>query len=307
MDTAVRATPARLTPGQQKALQAVVQHIRREGMAAGEHLTESSLAQLIGTSRSPVRVVLDYLQSKGVTRYDRNRGYFLALGSDSIPADLLTDAHAGEDPVYLRLATFRFEGKLPDSVTETEVSRLLDASRAEVHKALLRAQDEGWAEKATGYGWELLPMVDSLEAYDDLYAVRIALEPACVLNPKFRPDKAELAALRREQQELSGRDPATLSPIEVFESNARFHATIAGWSHNQVAIQILRRLDRVRRLAEYRQAARPLPRQVMIHEHCDVLDAIESGDTLTAASLLRAHLDSARRKKVIPTAFGPQA
>jgi DNA-binding GntR family transcriptional regulator len=202
------------------------------------------------------------------------------------------------------LANYRFDGKVADSATEADLVRLLGASRADVRKALARAQDEGWVEKAAGYGWEFLPMVDTLEAYEDLYAVRIALEPSCLLNAKFKPIRAELHALRAEQMALVT-GSSELTPIEIFESNARFHAAIASWSGNAMAIQILRRLDRIRRLAEYRQATRVLPRQELAHEHCEILDAIEVGDMLAAASLLRTHLDGARRKKAIPSAFEP--
>lgn len=288
-------------------MQAVLQHIRELGLAQESHLAESVLAKQIGTSRSPVRAVLDHLQGLGVTRYDRNRGYFLAVDGASIPLSLGGDVQSRNERVYLHLANARFEGLVPESATETEVSRLLGVSRPDAHKALLRAEEEGWAQKTAGYGWEFLATVDSVEGYDDLYAVRVALEPACVLSPKFRPNRAELARLRAEQLAIAAADPADLTPVLLFESNARFHATIASWSQNQVAIQILRRLDRVRRLAEYRQATRPLPRDELANEHCEILDAIEAGDTLTAASMLRTHLDGARRKKVIPTAFGPKA
>lgn len=296
--------PSTLTVGQRKVLQAIVQYVRRERLRAGEHLPEWLLAKLVGTSRSPVRVVLDYLQAQGVARYDRNKGYFLAVDAADIPASMLEAEHVlEEDPVYLRIARWRFEGKLADSVTEAELARLLGASRAEVHRALMRAQDEGWVERTAGYGWEFAPTVDTLDAYDDLYAVRLALEPACLLSTKFRPVRSELLAIRQEQTAIATGEVSHFTPVELFESNSRFHAIVVGWSGNAVAIGILRRLDRLRRLTEYRQAERPLPRRELALEHCKILEAIELGDTMLAASLLRAHLDGARRKKAIAAAF----
>lgn len=287
-------------------MRAVLEHIRDRSLPQESHLAESVLAKHIGTSRSPVRAVLDHLQHFGITRYDRNRGYFLAVEARQIPVSLGASVESRTDRVYLQLAHARFEGRLPSEATETEISRLLSVSRPDTHKALLRAEEEGWAQKAAGYGWEFLPTVDSLELYDDLYAVRVALEPAGILSPKFRPDRAELAKLREEQLAIAGTDPADLDPVHLFESNTRLHTAIARWSHNQVAVQILERLDRMRRLAEYRQATRPLPRAELAHEHCAILDAIEAGDMLAAASLLRSHIDGARRKKVTSTAFGPR-
>lgn len=304
MDTASASTaPSNLTLGQQKVLHAVVEHIRSRGLQQDEHLTESNLAQITGTSRSPVRAVLEHLQRLAVVRYDKNRGYFLNMPASALPTGIGEVIQSRDDQVYLALASARFEGRLPAAATETDLSRLLDVTRSDVHKALRRAEHEGWAEKSAGYGWEFLPTVDSLDTYDDLYAVRVALEPAGVLNPKFKPNRAQLSELRDEQRRIAEADPQTLSPVYLFEANSRFHSTIASWSQNHVAIQILQRLDKARRLTEYRQATRPLPRDALANEHCGILDAIESGDTLTAASLLRIHLDGARRQKVTKGVF----
>lgn len=276
-------------------------------MQAEAHLREWELANLVGTSRSPVRVVLEYLRDAGVARYDRNKGYFLAVDAVDIPSSLLDVEQGGKDRVYRQIARMRFEGKLADSVTEADLCRLLCEGRSDVHQAMVRARDEGWVDKATGYGWNFVPTIDTLEAYDDLYAVRLALEPACVMSTKFRPVRTELLALRREQMGIANGDVKHLVAVELFESNSRFHATLVRWSHNTVAIGVLQRLDRLRRLTEYHQAERPLPRRELALEHCRVLDAIEAGDTMLAASLLRSHLDQARQKKAIAAAFASRA
>jgi DNA-binding GntR family transcriptional regulator len=146
-------------------------------------------------------------------------------------------------------------------------------------------------------------MIDSLDAYDDMYMLRVAIEPAGILSPKFRPKREELRALRREQQEMLDGGYEVISAIDLFESNTRLHETIAAWSNNRFALQTLRRLDKMRRLAEYRQARQPLPRQALAQEHLDILDAIEAGDVLAAAGLMRQHIDAARRKKAVTEVF----
>lgn len=294
------------TLSQKKAIQAIVSHVRRERFEAGQHLPEWGLAQLIGTSRSPIRVALDHLTELGVVRYDRNKGYSLMVDAAAIPDDTLKSVAEAEDPVYLRLADARFRGQVSGSMMEADLMRLLNVSRADLRRALQRAETEGWAEKETGYGWEFASSVDSLEAYEDLYALRIAIEPAGILSAKFMPDAAELNALRREQQSIADGGFRSLTPVERFESNAQFHATIAKWSGNKLAIQTLRRLDRMRRVVEYHQARRDLPRAELALEHLAILDAIEAGDTISAAALLRNHLDSSRRKKAVPAAFVDQ-
>jgi DNA-binding GntR family transcriptional regulator len=292
-----------LTNSQQKALREIVSHVRRERLAPGTHLVESALAKRLGTSRSPVRVALDRLVAAGVMRYDRNRGYFVHAAVEELPRDVLDEMHSVDDPLYLRLADARFKGEIPEAVTEADLTRLLGASRADVRKVLVRAHSEGWAEKETGYGWRFLPMIDSLEAYDDMYALRLAIEPAGILNPKFRPNMDVLRELQREQQAILDGGHETMTATERFESNARFHEAITLWSGNRFALQTMRRLDQMRRLAEYRQARQELPKRELAREHLQILDAIASGDALEAANLMRLHLNGARQKKAVVGVF----
>ena len=99
-----------------------------------------------------------------------------------------------------------------------------------------------------------------------------------------------------------------MTPIELFESNSNFHETLAKWGHNRFVLQSVRRINQLRRLIEYRQASRRAPRQTQAREHLAILAAIEAQDFAQAASLMRAHLDGARRGKVIEAgAFPPSS
>ena len=292
-----------LTKSQRKALREIISYVRRERLPHGTHLPEWTLAKLIGTSRSPVKVALEFLVGAGLMRYDKNRGYHLDGDVDSLPPDLQVHVQELDDPLYLRLAEARFDGVVPESVTEADLTRLLDVSRSEIGKVLTRAQSEGWVEKEVGYGWRFLPMIDSLEAYEDMYSLRLSIEPAGILSSKFRPDLEQLRTLRQEQQAILNGGYLTMTAIERFESNARFHETIAEWSGNRFALQTLRRLDQMRRLAEYRQTRKDLPRQALAQEHLLILDAIEKGDNLGAASYMRQHIEAAWRKKAVSAVF----
>jgi DNA-binding GntR family transcriptional regulator len=300
--TSTTSMASDLTTSQQKALREIVGYIRRERLPVGSRLPEWTLAHLTGTSRSPVRVALEHLVQAKLVRYDKNRGYSVIADPDNLPKGVVDEFNAADDPLYLQVADARFRGQLPESVTEADLTRLLGASRNEVRRVLVRAQAEGWVEKEAGYGWTFLPMIDSLEAYDDMYALRIAIEPAGILSPKFKPNLNQLQELRAEQQAIL--DGVHQTATERFESNAKFHETIAAWSGNRFTLQTLRRLDQMRRLAEYRQARQDLPRLALAREHLDILAAIETGDTLIAASLMKQHLSGARLKKVTGDAFG---
>ena len=93
-----------------------------------------------------------------------------------------------------------------------------------------------------------------------------------------------------------------MSPIELFEANGQFHETLAKWSGNRFILHGMRRINQLRRLVEYRQAAGyRTPRKTQAEEHLGILEALTENNQLRAASLLRAHVEGARQRK----AFGP--
>ena len=287
-----------LTPLQKRVAREIVAIARREGLKAGAHLAESLLAEQIGTSRSPVNVALRHLTSLGVLSHDINRGYFLnedAERLDSLARDL---SAVPDDPLYLRIADDRLAKRLPDAVNEVDLMRTYGVARSTLRKVLSRIQQEGWIEKAVGHGWMFQSMIDSQDAYEESYVFRSALEPTGLMSSTFRCHAGELAALRKQQAFIADKGWQSMTPFELFEANSQFHETLARWSGNRFILQAVRRTDQLRRLVEYKQARSRRPRQAQAEEHLKILDAIAANDLLQAASLMRAHLEGARRGKV---------
>lgn len=303
-----KRTAVELTPLQTRVAREIVAYARRDNLKAGAHLAESLLAEQIGTSRSPVNVALRHLAELGMLSHDLNRGYF--LNKDALSFGHLAERFSSEpdDPLYLRIAEDRLSQRLPDLVNEADLMRLYSVARSALRKVLSRIQQEGWVEKSVGHGWHFQPMIDSPEAYEESYVFRTALEPTGLLASGFKADPAELAALRRQQELIAGTGWKTMTAIELFESNSQFHETLAKWSGNRFILQSVRRTDQLRRLVEYRQARSREPRQTQAREHLEILDAIAAHDALKAATLMRAHLEGARRGKVYGSgAFAPPA
>src|SRR5256885_4546807 len=69
---------------------------RSEQWDSGTHLAAQGLADRLRVSRQPVNEALQQLEEQGVVRRERNRGFFLALPHDRIPAELLAEAAAGD-------------------------------------------------------------------------------------------------------------------------------------------------------------------------------------------------------------------
>lgn len=290
--------PMELTPLQTRVAREIVAFARRENLKAGTHLAESLLAEQIGTSRSPVNVALRHLAAIGMLSHDLHRGYFLKKDAQAFDDVAQRFSAEPDDPLYLRIAEDRLGHRLADLVTEADLMRTYGVARSPLRKVLSRIQQEGWIEKAVGHGWEFQPLIDSPQAYEESYVFRTAIEPTGLMSPGFRADAVELAALRRQQEHIATSGWETMTPIELFEANSQFHETLAKWSNNRFILQSVRRTDQLRRLVEYRQARARRPRQTQAQEHLQILAAIAAGDPLQAASLMRAHLEGARRGKV---------
>lgn len=293
-----------MTPLQQRVAREIIALARRENLPAGYHLAKIALAREIGTSHNPVEAALAHLARIGVVKHERDRGYFLAKPAQKLSAIAETFHPSNDDPLYFKIAEYRLTHRLPDVINEAELIRRFKTSRTAVRRALLRIQQEGWAERKPGHGWSFLPLIDSKEAYAESFEVRRAIEPSGILSAKFRPDPQALATIRRQQEFMAKSGYRTLSPIEWADINARFHETLASWSGNRFFLQTVRRLNQLRRLAEYKAVARSrAPRKVQAAEHLAIINAIERGDYRRAASMLRSHLEGARREKVRRSLF----
>lgn len=295
------SAPDELTPLQKRVTREIVALVRRENRRAGDHLAEVLLSEHIGTSRSPVQAALRHLASQGLVQQDLNRGFFMVRDAAEWNTVATTLASTPDDPLYLRIAEDRRTGSLPNEVNEAEMMRRYQVARSSLRKVLARMSEEGWLERNVGHGWTFLPMIDSPQAYDESYQFRQAIEPIALLGPAFSFDPVVLGELRREQQRIVDGGYKTMTPIELFEANSRFHETLAAWGGNRFILLSVRRVNQQRRLVEYHQASKRPERQTQAEEHLQILDAIARQDLVQAASLLRGHLDGARRNK----AYGP--
>ncbi len=289
-----RAMSARLQ-SQMPAL--ILDYVRVNALASGQHMPEQALADRFRVSRAPVRAALRTLAELGIVRSEPNRGFFLVKAGDDLAGAALGLAPDEEDAPYMAVAADRLAGSLPERVSENELMRRYRLSRGQVLKLLNRIAAEGWAERLPGHGWAFLPVLISREAYDQGYRFRAAMEPACLLEPTFRVEPAASRAAREQQMALLGGAAMRLTRAQLFQINADFHEMIVGWSGNPFFLEGLRRVNRVRRLIEYRITVNRGRLGRQCREHLQILDLLDAGDMPGAAAFLREHIDGARRIK----------
>jgi DNA-binding GntR family transcriptional regulator len=282
-------------------LAASIEHwIAEEQLAEGTRLPERVLAERFRVSRTPVREALQRLADQGWIAERPEGGYAVKarptltpLLSLSPPALVASD----DEDTYLRIAEDRLADRLPGRVTENELMRRYGLTRTRLVAVLRRVEGEGWIERLPGKGWQFLPVLTSGSAYDQGYRLRILLEPAAILEPTFRVDKALLLRCRAEQQALVDGAVEWASPAQLFDANARLHEVIAGFSGNVFICDGLKRVNRLRRLMEYRKAVDRRASARRCKEHLTLIDLLISGQHEAASDFMRLHLRDAAREK----------
>jgi DNA-binding GntR family transcriptional regulator len=275
----------------------IVEHVQTERLERGARLTERHLASLLNVSRSPVRGALKLLEERGLVRRDSDGGYFTAREPGRLKL-----AHkpiiSKEETLYLRIAEDRLSGLIPEKVSENSLMRLYKAGRGEVVRILWRAAEEGWAERLAGHGWSFLPVLTSPEVYQQSYRFRMLIEPQGILEPTFQLDRAALLRSREQQQLMIDGDGLRLSPPALFAIGSRFHETLIRCSGNSFLIDALERINRLRRLIEYRKLVDRASWLQRCREHIKLVDILLEGDREAAAAYLRQHLEAGARAKV---------
>jgi DNA-binding GntR family transcriptional regulator len=281
----------------------ILDHVRREGLLPGAHLRELRLAEAFQVSRTPIRQALETLEAQGIVERRRNRGFFLrtlppqpraATASTPVPTE------AGEDPLYVRIAEDYLDERLPTRVTESDLARRYDVTRARLQRPLARLMQEGLLERLPGHGWTFLPVLRSPEAYRQGYRFRTLIEPAALMEPGYHLSPETAARLRARLQALLDGGWQTWPRSQAHRVGAEFHEAIVAASGNPFLLESIRRVNRMRLLLE-RRIAGATDRSRMIRtteDHLRILDMIESGDREGASHFLRAHLWQELRAKL---------
>lgn len=277
----------------------IIDYAKANGMGEGDHLPLQMLADAFRVSRAPIMGALKSLEAEGVVRAEPNRGYFFAI--DPQVAELAKPRGHGEaegnEDVYFRMADDRLSGQLPDRVSENELMRLYDLPRTRLLKILHRIAEEGWIERLPGNGWAFTQALTSRKSYEDGYAFRAVIEQQAMLLPTFEPNLEGFKRAREVQSNLRDGGYEAWSRAEIFKANNEFHEMLVACSQNEFFLDAVKRINRLRRLIEYRVTIdrTRLPRQT--NEHLHILDLIEGGRRNEAAAFLFTHILGAGRIK----------
>ena len=275
----------------------IVERMRQRGWPAGIHLREQELADAFRVSRTPVRMALQSLQELNLVESRPNRGFFLKEQTETAaPSDAVMDA-THEDRLYFTVAEDRLTGVLGNRCTEAELARRYNVPRARIVRLLSQMAQEGLILRLPGNGWEFLPLLSSPEAYDQGYRYRMLIEPAALLEPGYSLSDATMLEARTKQQAMLDGGTHAWSRSETFGANSDFHEVVVSGASNPFLLEGLRRVNRSRRLLEYRTHQFRDRLVGECRDHLHLLDLIGAGKMPSAAKFLHDHLDRARLAK----------
>ena len=294
--TISRVTRLQPTPLTSQLATRIADYIRAEQAPKGTRLVERKLAEHLRVSRSPVRSALRLLAEDGIVGVTDGGG-FVVVDPRRAPAARLAGEQVDED-AYLSIARDRLTGDLPDKVTENFLIRRYSLTKATLAVVLRRISGEGWIERLPGHGWMFSPMLTSMRSYEDSYRFRMVIEPAAILEPNFVLDRAGLEECRAQQQKLADGGIWRISNAKLFDLNSHLHETIIACSRNAFFSEGLSRINKVRRLIEYRQTLDRKRALVRCHEHLELIELLLAGKNDRAAQFMFRHLSTVSVEKV---------
>lgn len=279
-------------------------------IARGEHpigfrLREQALADELGVSRSPVRKALQYLEELGAVASEPNRGFFVAKDSAKLRRIAIPHDEDSDEAIYMRVADERLAGELPDEVAESDLMERYGLTRLQVQRVLNRMGREGMATRKPGRGWVFRELLSTVESHRESYRFRMIIEPAAIMEPTFRVDKAAFDQARRVQMQMLDGGIEKWTPAELFRAGAEFHETLVACSGNRFLLESLRNVNQLRRVIEYHLHTRSIQDRArqyrQCQEHLHLLDLLEAGERMEAFHELRKHLDVVKTLKTGPS------
>jgi len=272
----------------------IVELIKTEGLDVGAHLPAQMLADRLRVSRSPVNEALALLHEKGILTRERNRGFFVAKPVIEPLSDVVDELGLAEadvvTSVYFRIADDRLKGELPEEFSEHLIRTRYGLTNAQLTAVLGRIAQEGWAERKPGYGWQFSPMLTTPDSLLKSYRLRLALEPAALLEPGYRLEPKVLERCREVEKHLLAGGIETDSADQLHDRGVRFHESLVEASGNSFFIDTIRRVNRVRRLLSYRSMQDRERYVEHAKQHLHVLELLERERNEEASEALRQHL-----------------
>jgi DNA-binding GntR family transcriptional regulator len=219
-------------------------------------------------------------------------------------ADVVTAEAAPDEKVYGSRSEYVYQmlrksieaGKLKpgDRVMETEIAEELQCSRTPVRDALRRLESDGMVVIEPRVGLQIASL--SRQSILELYLMRELLEGTaaqlCALHAT-ELELMELEGLVRREEALQGQYEA------LARHNRRFHEAIYHGAHNTFLAKSLNAVNDSMWLLGRSLMFNPKRAERAREQHRELLQAILARDAVAAESIARAHIQAAKKERLI--------
>lgn len=181
-------------------------------------------------------------------------------------------------------------------ITVDSLVRELNVSHTPIREALGRLEGEGLVLRAHLVGYRAAPQV-TRERFDELYELRLMLEPEAAAKAATRMDETGLQALRQLAGVMASADDGAderLRYSDFARQDAEFHDKILDIAGNGLMRDVLRMQHthfHIFRLMYHR-----LVTVEALDEHEALLDALHRGDPQLAREAMRVHIQNSRTR-----------
>lgn len=276
----------------------------------GQLLLETHVANLVGSSRGPIKRAFAQLHADGMISRFEGRGYIVgtdqgtvirtpisakALGLEDQEAIGLKERalESIHDPVESQLIRCSLHGRF--RINENELANHYGVSRTVMHDVLMLAQVNGLVVKDERSRWYSVPLDE--HRVNCLYELREHLEPIALSKAAGAIPLDELERVGRRLSEAMQHYP-NLPAEELDDLELDLHVRCLGHCPNPELVEALKRTRCILIFGKHllgREIALP-HEEPFFHEHQRIIDAMMRRDGDAVAREARAHLDKARLK-----------
>ncbi|EHP42630.1 GntR family transcriptional regulator [Cupriavidus basilensis OR16] len=271
----------------------------------GTVLLEGHVAEILRSTRSPVRQALRELEADGVVSRFEGRGFVAGpagtaprripldpamLGVDSEP-DVARKTLGWEviyDEVERDLVHLSVFGRY--RVNEIELARHFNVGRTVVRDVLLRLESLGILEKDERLRWVITPL--DAKRIHDLYELRSLVEPAALRAAIGHANRVEIERMIGDLHKAQRVYPK-VSRTAMDNLEHDLHVQLLSQCPNKELLGSLQRTRCILTLSKHvLGVSTPMPEaDPFMSEHIAVLQAAADGAPRKAADLLRDHLE----------------
>jgi DNA-binding GntR family transcriptional regulator len=296
--------------------------IRERHIEAGAVILEGPVADILQSTRTPVRQALRELEAQGlIGRFD-GRGYVAGAPGTQPRRVALTPAMFGVegevhpvrkalgwealyDEVERNVVHFSVFGRY--RVNEIELARHFGVGRLVARDVLLRMESLGLLEKDQRLRWVVTPL--DAARINHLYELRWLLEPVALRAAVLAGPPGEVASMAAELKEAMRAYPK-VAPTTLDKLEYDLHVGLLSRCANKDLLQSLQRTRCILTLSKHvLGVSAPMPRRdPFMAEHLGVVAAIVGGQVELAQAKLRTHLEASclkviRRAEVVRRSY----